>query len=166
MFIGIGEKPLEVGEKAPDFKLISTDGREMSLSDFKGKKVFLFFFRGTWCPNCAVHMRKIQQDLGELKEHGVNVLGICCQGLEPMAAFLKKEGIAFPLLSDKTRETAKAYGVYTYLSWDSINIARPSFFFIDEAGIIRYRYIGEHQWDRPDMTELKRLLENFLDIVD
>lgn len=157
MFIGIGEKPLGVGEKAPDFRLTAADGREISLSQFSGQKVFLFFFRGTWCPNCANHMRAINQDFDELKRAGVNVLGICCQGLEPMAAFMKKDGIAFPLLSDKGRETAKAYGVYAYLSWDSINIARPSFFYIDEQGIIRYRYIGSHQWDRPSMNDLKKL---------
>jgi len=158
MFIGIAEKPIGVGEKAPPFTLPSVEGGNISLSDFTGKKVFLFFFRGTWCPNCANHIRKIHQELSELKDLGVNVLGICCQGLEPMAAFLKKEGIKFPLLSDKDREVAKSYGVYTYLSWDSINIARPSFFYIDDAGIIQYQYIGAHQWDRPDMASLKKLV--------
>jgi peroxiredoxin len=160
MFIGIGEKPLAVGEKAPDFTLPSASSREtVSLKDFYGKKVFLFFFRGTWCPNCANHMRAIQKELAELQKKGVVVLGICCQGAEAMSAFLKREKIDFPLLSDKNRETAKAYGVYVYLSWDSINIARPSFFFIDEKGIIRYQYVGDHQWDRPDMEVLKKLAE-------
>jgi len=157
MFIGIGEKPVEIGQPAPDFTLPSAAGETVSLKDKRGKKVFLFFFRGTWCPQCANHMRGIHRDLSDLKEMGVEVFGICCQALEPIAAFLKKNELFFPLLSDKTRETAKAYGVYVYLSWDAANIARPSFFFIDEDGIIRYRYIGDHQWDRPDMQEIRRL---------
>lgn len=154
-FIGIGKKPLEVGEKAPDFSLQASSGKTVSLKDFKGKKVLLFFFRGTWCPQCSNHMRQINKELFSLTSDGISVLGICCQGFEPLAAFFNKEKLFFPLLSDKTRETAKAYGVYVYLSWDSANIARPSFFLIDEQGIIQYRYIGNHQWDRPDMKEIK-----------
>ena len=159
MFIGIGEKPLEIGERAPEFSLRSASGGSVSLKEFSGKRVFLFFFRGTWCPNCANHMREIQKEFSRLQDLNVNVLGICCQGLEPMAVFLKKEGLSFPFLSDQDRQVAKAYGVYTYLSWDSINIARPSFFYIDEKGIIRFRYIGEHQWDRPNMEELNKLVQ-------
>lgn len=158
MFIGIGETPLAVGEKAPDFTLTSAEGEIISLHQFAGKKAFLFFFRGTWCPNCTNHMHEINNELATLTNLGVQVLGICCQGLAPMMSFFKKEKLSFPILSDEDRKTAKAYGVYAYLSWDSINIARPSFFYIDEQGIIRYRYIGEHQWDRPNLEDLKKLI--------
>jgi peroxiredoxin Q/BCP len=156
-FIGIGKTPLEVGEKAPNFLLLSSDGKTISLESLNGKKVLLFFFRGTWCPQCSSHMRQINKELSALKSEGIEVLGICCQGFEPLAAFFKREKLFFPLLSDKTRDTAKAYGVYVYLSWDSANIARPSFFLIDENGTIQYRYIGNHQWDRPDMEEIKKM---------
>lgn len=157
MFVGIGAKPLDVGEQAPAFTLPGAGGGSVSLEEYRGKKLYLFFFRGTWCPNCANQLRQIQRELSEIEKLGVSVLGICCQGTGPMAAFLKKEGISFPLLSDESRQTAKAYGVYTYLSWDSVNIARPSFFLIDESGVIRYRYVGAHQWDRPSLEEIKKL---------
>jgi len=160
MFIGIGEKPLKPGDNAPDFTLPSALGGAVTLSDYRGRKVFLFFFRGTWCPNCANHMREIEKDLEQLKAADVHVFGICCQGLEPMTAFMKKAKISFPILSDAERTTAKSYGVYAYLSWDSINIARPSFFYVDEAGIIRILYIVNHQWDRPKVEEIKRLVRS------
>lgn len=160
MFIGIGEKPLDIGAKAPEFLLPSTTGHDISLKDYAGKKLFLFFFRGTWCPQCGNHMRQINRELDELTSLGVHILGICCQALPPMQAFVKREKINFPILSDQERTAAKDYGVYTYLSWDSINIARPSFFYINEQGIIQYRYIGEHQWDRPDMAEIKALVKD------
>lgn len=159
MFIGIGEKPIEIGAKAPDFSLPSTMGKSIALKDFQGKNIFLFFFRGTWCPQCSRHMRQINQELSELTALGVQVLGICCQALEPMEAFAKREKIEFPILSDKERTVAKSYGVYTYLSWDSLNIARPSFFYINTRGFIQFRYIGEHQWDRPNMEDVKHLLK-------
>lgn len=158
MFIGIATKPLEAGSKAPDFSLPSASGEIISLHDYQGKRLLLFFFRGTWCPQCAHHMREIHRELAEFQKLSVAVLGISCQALEPIAAFLKKEKIEFPVLSDRNRDAAKAYGVYTLLSWDSIHIARPSFFYIDGEGFIRYRYLGNHQWDLPKMDEIKNLI--------
>ena len=72
--------------------------------------------------------------------------------------FLEKKPTAFPFLLDEDRRVTKSYGVYTALSYDSINIAHPATFVVDPAGKITYLYVGRNQLDR---APLERVLEAF-----
>ena len=89
-------------------------------------------------------------------------LAIAGQWPRELRGYAEKNGITFPLLVDKTRSVIKSYGVYHWLSLEAYNIARPATFIIDKTGIIRYMYVGSHQFDLAKQTEI---LESLKDIA-
>lgn len=121
---------LTIGEKAPDFELANLAGEKMRLSDFKGKKVILNFW-ATWCPPCRAEMPNIE---AFSKEAGENVV-ILAVNLDPKSdvkGFANKMGVHFPILLDTKDEVNRVYHVLTI----------PTTYFIDEKGIIRYKYLS------------------------
>ena len=102
----------KVGDVAPNFRLPSTRGKEVSLKDFKGKDVILYFYPKDDTPGCtaeACSFRDHESDLS--KEHAV-VLGVSTDSLESHEKFTEKHHLNFPLLSDQTADVAKMYGAW------------------------------------------------------
>jgi peroxiredoxin Q/BCP len=102
----------KVGDRAPDFRLPSTRGKEMSLKDFKGKDVILYFYPKDDTPGCTAEACSFRDHESELtKEHAV-VLGVSADPIESHDKFSGKYTLNFPLLSDQTADVAKMYGVW------------------------------------------------------
>ena len=91
-------------------------------------------------------------------------LAIAGQWPRELRGYADKNGITFPLLVDKTRDVIKSYGVYHWLSLEAYNIARPATFIIDKTGIIRYMYIGSHQFDLPKQIEILESLKEIAEL--
>ncbi len=87
-------------------------------------------------------------------------IGIAGQWPRELRGFAERNGITFPLLVDKDRGVIKSYGVYHWLSFEAYNIARPATFIIDKLGTIRYMYIGTHQFDLVDQTDVLECLKS------
>ncbi|RKU33452.1 hypothetical protein C6496_21825 [Candidatus Poribacteria bacterium] len=105
-------------------------------------------------------MATVQEYIEAYAEWTATPLAIAGQWPRELRGYADKNGITFPLLVDKTREVIKSYGVYHWLSLEAYNIARPATFVIDKAGVIRYMYIGSHQFDLAPQEEiLQRLKE-------
>lgn len=85
---------------------------------------------------------------------------ILAQSLEKMKDFLKKHEYPFPVLSDVRRTASKEYGVYVRLNFESVNIARPACFILDEAGVLKYIYVGRMQTDFPEDEDLFAVLDD------
>jgi peroxiredoxin Q/BCP len=103
---------LSVGDKAPDFSLPASTGGNVSLKDFAGKKVVLYFYPKDDTPGCtteACGFRDVNQDLVDA---GAVVLGVSADDLESHGKFRDKYGLNFPLLSDKEKEVANAYDAW------------------------------------------------------
>jgi thioredoxin-dependent peroxiredoxin len=103
---------LDEGKKAPDFTLEDAQGKKVSLSDFKGKDVIVYFYPKDDTPGCtkeACCFRDFNKDLQKL---GVVVLGISADGAASHQAFIDKFHLNFPLLSDPDRKVMKQYGAY------------------------------------------------------
>ena len=101
----------------------------------------------------------MQEHLEAYSEWTATPLAIAGQWPRELRGYVEKNGITFPLLVDKTREVIKSYGVYHWLSLEAYNIARPATFVIDKMGIIRYMYIGSHQFDLVKQTEILECLK-------
>ncbi len=106
-------KELKAGDPAPDFRLPSIDGREVSLKTFRGKKnIVLFFYPKDNTPGCTQEVCSFRDELAQFKKKDTVILGISFDGLDSHKKFSQKYQLTFPLLSDENREVAAAYGVY------------------------------------------------------
>ena len=130
---------LEVGDKAPDFELPATTGGTIRLSDFLGKQMVLVeFYHADWGPTCLANLMERRDSFEEFEALGIQVLGISLDHAYSQAAFAQSLGLPYPLLSDFPHgRTVRAFGVDYYEGEAKRLYARPSFFLIDQDGIVR-----------------------------
>ena len=129
---------LEKGMKAPDFTLKDKDGKDVSLSDFLGKKVVLYFYPKDNTPGCTRQACAFAGAYRGFAEKGVEVIGISKDSIESHRKFAEKHGLPFVLLSDPELEAIKAYGVWQEKKLYgklSMGVVRTTFV-IDEQGVI------------------------------
>ncbi|HTY36608.1 MAG TPA: thioredoxin-dependent thiol peroxidase [Bacteroidota bacterium] len=103
---------LKVGRKAPQFTLTAGDGSEISLKDFRGKKVVLYFYPKDNTSGCTKEACSFQENLSAVKKKGAVVIGLSADSASSHAKFAEKYDLSFPLLSDEKKEVLKAYGVW------------------------------------------------------
>ena len=150
---------LKVGDKAPAFKLYVSDKTEVSLDDFKGKKVVLLFFPLAYTGVCTNEMCSTSEDLDKYKALDAEVLGISVDSFATLARFKQDYKINFPLLSDFNKEVARAYdALYEEFVLGMKGVARRSAFVIDREGVIRYAEVLESAGDLPNFEAIKQTL--------
>ena len=103
---------LAPGDKAPAFTLPDADGKKVSLADYKGHRVIIYFYPAASTPGCTKQACDCRDRLGELNEAGLEVVGISPDKPEKLAKFRDAAGLTFPLLSDPERKVLTAYGAY------------------------------------------------------
>ncbi len=105
--------PLEEGKPAPDFSLPSTQGEEVKLSSFKGKKnVVLYFYPKDDTPGCTQEACDFRDSIAKIKGQDAVVLGVSADALDSHEKFQKKFSLPFSLLSDEGKKAIQAYGVW------------------------------------------------------
>lgn len=104
--------PLAAGEKAPQFTLVDQDNNEVSLSDFSGSKVLVYFYPKASTPGCTVQACGLRDSKTELDKLGVTVLGISPDSPKRLTNFITKQSLNFTLLSDEDHQVAEAFGVW------------------------------------------------------
>jgi peroxiredoxin Q/BCP len=121
---------LKVGDKAPDFRLKSDDGKDISLKDFKGKRVLVYFYPRASTPGCTVEACDFRDLRPKFEKHGVAVLGISADAEKALASFKTKQKLNFPLLSDPDHSVIEAYGVWRmkkFMGRSFMGIVRSTF---------------------------------------
>jgi thioredoxin-dependent peroxiredoxin len=103
---------LTVGQQAPDFTLPDADGRPVSLTDFRGRRVIVYFYPTAMTAGCTTQACDFRDNLSELDGAGITVLGISPDGVAKLAKFREEQDLTFPLLSDVDKTTLTAYGAY------------------------------------------------------
>jgi thioredoxin-dependent peroxiredoxin len=103
---------LETGQSAPAFTLNDHTGRSVSLSDFVGRKLIIFFYPAAMTPGCTTEACDFRDSLVGLRQGGYDVVGISPDNAEKLATFAAKESLTYPLLSDTDRAVMNAYGAY------------------------------------------------------
>ena len=129
---------LEAGMKAPEFTLTDKDGNEVSLSDFLGKKVVLYFYPKDNTPGCTRQACAFATSYAEFKNRGIEVIGVSKDSVASHAKFAEKYGLPFILLSDPELIAIQAYGVWQekkLYGKVSMGVVRTTFI-IDENGVI------------------------------
>jgi peroxiredoxin Q/BCP len=129
---------IKIGDRAPDFKLDSVGGTSFRLSDFRGKKVVLYFYPKDDTSGCTKEACSFQENLSPLKKKGAVVLGISADSVASHAKFKEKFNLTFPLLSDENKEVCNIYGVWKEKSMYGrkyMGIERTTFV-IDERGMV------------------------------
>ena len=106
------DKRLAPGDPAPEFTLLDADGKEVSLSSFRGQRVIVYFYPAAMTPGCTKEACDFRDSLADLNSAGITVLGISPDQPAKLARFRDKEGLTFPLLSDPDRSVLNAYSAY------------------------------------------------------
>lgn len=131
---------LEKGDKAPDFKAINQDGKEISLGDFLGKKVILYFYPKDNTPGCTAEACNLNDNYSELTKQGFEVIGVSPDSIESHQKFIAKYNLSFNLIADTEKEIINKYGVWgekNMYGKKSMGLLRTTFV-IDEHGAIFY----------------------------
>jgi peroxiredoxin Q/BCP len=103
---------LETGQTAPAFTLSDQTGRSVSLSDFAGRKLIIFFYPAAMTPGCTKEACDFRDSLVRLQQAGYDVIGVSPDKPDKLATFVAKESLTYPLLSDPDKAVMDAYGAY------------------------------------------------------
>lgn len=131
---------LKVGDTAPEFTLPTASGKGISLRDFRGKKVVLYFYPKDNTPGCTKEACDFRDNLARVKNKGAIVLGISADSVKSHQKFVERFDLSFPLLSDEDKKVVKAYGVWKqkmFMGKKFMGIERTTFI-IDEEGAIAH----------------------------
>jgi len=131
---------LKAGDKAPLFTLQNQSDEPVSLSDFSGKKVLVYFYPKAMTPGCTIQAQGLRDIKSDLDRHNVVVLGISPDAVKRLPKFIEKESLNFTLLSDEDHAVADAFGVWglkKFMGKEYDGIHRLSFL-IDENGVISH----------------------------
>ena len=127
------------GSAAPSFKLMSQEGAPVSLADYKGKWVVLYFYPKDFTSGCTLEAHNFQRDLGQYTDKNAVVLGVSLDTVDSHKGFCTKEALNFKLLADTEKSVATEYG--STMIHDGTTYAARNTFLIDPAGVIRKVYV-------------------------
>lgn len=138
---------IEPGQKAPDFTLPNHAGQEVSLSDFAGRRVLLVFYPLDFSPICTDQLASYEEIAPQLREAGVEVLGVSVDSAFAHAAFREKLGVETTLLADfePKGKVASDYGAYL----DQIGHSNRSLVLIDADGVVEWVHESDTPLDIP-----------------
>jgi peroxiredoxin Q/BCP len=131
---------LSTGDQAPDFTLLDSEGNKVSLSDYRGKSVVVYFYPAAATPGCTKQACDFRDNLAELNDAGFAVLGVSPDKPGKLAKFTADEGLTFPLLSDPDRAVLTAWGAYgeKQLYGKTVTGVIRSTFIIDPEGRVEH----------------------------
>jgi len=131
-------KHLKIGDQAPDFKVKDQDGKTISLSDFKGKKLILFFYPKASTPGCTMEAKNLRDNYKKLLDLGFEILGVSADSEKRQKNFCVKNELPFSLLVDEEKQVINDYGVWgpkKFMGREYEGIHRTTFI-IGKEGII------------------------------
>lgn len=103
---------LKEGDKAPEFTTLDSNGQKVSLKDFRGKNVVLYFFPKANTPGCTTETCDFRDHYSEIKKRGAVILGMSADSLKAQSSFSTQYSVSFPLLCDEEKKILKSYGVW------------------------------------------------------
>ena len=161
MAIGATETQTQpaTGTAAPDFKLTTGDGSQVSLKDYRGKWVVLYFYPKDFTSGCTLEAQNFQRDLAKYQNASAIILGVSVDSSQSHKDFCAKEGLNFKLLADTDAKVSAEYG--STMDYKGVKMAARNTFLINPEGKIAKVYTGvkpaEHSEQvLKDLVELKK----------
>ena len=131
---------LKQGDKVPNFTVNDQDGNPVSLSDYKGKKLIVFFYPKASTPGCTAEACNLTDNYKALQDKGYEILGVSADSEKRQTNFKNKYNFPFPLLADEEKEVINAFGVWglkKFMGKEYDGIHRKTFL-IDEDGVVTH----------------------------
>lgn len=122
----------EAGQPAPEFSLKSNEGKDVSLKDYRGKWVVLYFYPKDFTQGCTIQAKNFQRDLASYEKANAVILGVSVDSTESHQSFCAKEGLAFKLLADTETKVSDAYG--SVREYNGNKLSARNTFIIDPKG--------------------------------
>ena len=150
---------LQVGDLAPDFKLISSETKEIALSSFRGKKVILHFFPAAFTGVCTTQLCTVRDAIHMYENDSATVLAISVDLPFTLAKFKEDQNLNFALLSDFNKDVSRAYGAI-YEDWilGLKGVSKRAVFVIDEEGRILHAEVLENAGELPNFDTINSAL--------
>ncbi len=129
---------LKIGDKAPNFSALDQNGKQHSLSDYKGKKLVVFFYPKASTPGCTAEACDLRDNFERFKANNYELLGVSADSAKRQANFIEKNNLPFALLADEDKSVIDAFGVWgpkKFMGKEYDGIHRTTFV-IDENGIL------------------------------
>ncbi|MCX6137305.1 MAG: peroxiredoxin [Ignavibacteriales bacterium] len=149
---------LATGSKAPQFTLFDTDRKQVSLSDFAGKKVVLVFYPGAFTGVCTKELCRFRDALADYNSLNAQVLAISVDGPFANKAFKDQNNITYPMLSDYTRSISLAYGGIhqDFAGLAGYTASKRAVYVLDAAGTVTYAWVSDNPGVEPPYDEVKK----------
>src|ERR1039458_8121623 len=128
-------QPPAAGAQAPAFSLPSQEGAQVSLDQYKGKWVVLYFYPKDFTSGCTVEAHNFQRDIDKYTQKNAVILGVSVDNVDSHKSFCAKEGLNFKLLADSSHAVAEKYG--SLMEYNGMTLAARNTFLIDPTGVIR-----------------------------
>ena len=150
---------LQVGKKAPNFKLFSSDKKEVSLKDYKGKNLVIQFFPAAFTGVCTNQMCEMRDSLKRYESLNSEVIGVSVDSPFTLDKFKTEQGLGFRLLSDFNKKMVKSYGVFrkTFVL-GMAGVAERAAVVVDKKGIVRHVEILANPGNLPDFKAMNEVL--------
>lgn len=156
---------LQIGDKAPDFSLYSSEKQLVHLQDYRGRNVVLLFFPLAFTSTCTKELCSTRDDLDFYRILDAEVFGISTDTPQSLARYKQDHNFNFVLLSDYNKEVIRAYDtMYEEYSLGMRGVAKRSVFLIDREGIIRHMEVLEVAGDMPDLPALQDALKSLQEV--
>jgi peroxiredoxin Q/BCP len=129
---------LKIGDKAPEINSVDQNGNQITLNQYKGKKVVLYFYPKDMTPGCTAQSCNLSDNYKLLQKSGYDVIGVSCDSIKRHQKFIEKYSLPFNLVSDEDQKVVNDYGVWQlkkFMGREYMGIMRTTFL-IDENGII------------------------------
>lgn len=131
--------PPSAGSKAPTFSLPNQEGAQVSLDQFKGKWVVLYFYPKDFTSGCTIEAHNFQRDIDKYTQANAVIVGVSVDNVDSHKGFCAKEGLNFKLLADSNHEVVQKYG--SIMEYNGNVLAARNTFLIDPSGTIRKVYL-------------------------
>jgi thioredoxin-dependent peroxiredoxin len=132
-------QPPVAGSQAPAFSLPNQEGTQVSLDQFKGKWVVLYFYPKDFTSGCTIEAHNFQRDIDKYTEKNAAIVGVSVDDVDSHKSFCAKEGLNFKLLADSNHVVVQEYG--SIMEYKGMTLAARNTFLIDPSGVIRKVYL-------------------------